>query len=256
MTSKGSVLIAIMNTRPDFDILMEKLWYRIPVTSINKYLRKRWPPQIIAFYQTKHFGEKSYRINYFGKVASIHEKPRTALFPNEPPNSRSHKVYYQICLESVKKLKTPIINKRRRPIIFIPTTMEKFLSAMEINDLFDESPLEDLLWTNLKRIKIPAERQVFVTARGRHYMLDFLAHCAKGMLDIETDGDYWHTGRDKAIVDNRRDNALRSVGYTVLRFNTRQIRDGMNKECLPVIRDTVYNMGGVAKKKIPSNISR
>jgi hypothetical protein len=37
--------------------------------------------------------------------------------------------------------------------------MEKFLKAEEINDLYNEGPLEDKLWYEFKREKIEAERQ-------------------------------------------------------------------------------------------------
>lgn len=43
--------------------------------------------------------------------------------------------------------------------MFIPTTWEKFVNAVEINDLYDESSLEDQLWAQFKRLEISAERQ-------------------------------------------------------------------------------------------------
>ena len=86
--------------------------------------------------------------------------------------------------------------------ICIPTTWEKFANAVEINDLSDESSLEDRLWAEFKRHKIPAERQEFVTARGHEYALDFALYCAKGGIDVETDGDFWHANPEKAQLDN------------------------------------------------------
>jgi hypothetical protein len=54
---------------------------------------------------------------------------------------------------------SPIPCRLPRPVVFIPTTWQKFSQAEELNDLYDDSPLEDILWTDLKKEKIPAERQ-------------------------------------------------------------------------------------------------
>ena len=52
-THRGELLVAIMNDRRDMAIAREKGWYRIPVRSVENRLKDRWPPQWLAFYQTK-----------------------------------------------------------------------------------------------------------------------------------------------------------------------------------------------------------
>jgi very-short-patch-repair endonuclease len=135
----------------------------------------------------------------------------------------------------LRTLPRPILSLRFRRVTFIPTTWQKFQAAEEINDLWDESPLEDDLWAELKRLHLGAERQEFVTLKRKRHALDFAFHCANGDLNVETDGDIWHSDVKRIAEDNRRDNALETEGWRLLRFNTAQIRDEMAAYCLPTI---------------------
>jgi hypothetical protein len=51
----------------------EQHWYRIPVSSAKKWLGGNWPPQWLAFYQTKFFGSEAFSINYYARVLDIRE---------------------------------------------------------------------------------------------------------------------------------------------------------------------------------------
>lgn len=225
MSRPGEVLVAIINNKLDFAILREQLWYRIPVSSAKKWLKEKWGPKWLAFYQTSALDTDKHAINFYAKVDKISRVRRWQLFPNEPRGEKSNKYYYQIFVKPLQRLPKLIYSRRFRRIIFIPTTWEKFISAVEINDLYDESSLEDKLWAEFKRHNIPAERQEYVTAKGNDYALDFAIYCAKGNIDVETDGDFWHANPQKAERDNLRDNDLKVEGWQVLRFNTRQIQE-------------------------------
>ena len=245
MSKRGEVLVAILNNRLDFNIARDQLWYRIPVGSVQKWLKDCWPPQWLAFYQTKVFGEEAHAVHYYGKVIGIREVYRWQLFPDEPRDEKGMRRYYQIVLGRLEQLPQPIRSRRLRRIVFIPTTLQKFASAQEINDLYADSPLEDLLWKELKRLDIQAERQEFIVIGGSHYALDFVVYCQLGKLDIETDGDTWHSNPEKAVVDNQRDNALEGAGWSLLRFSTPQLREQMPEYCVPTIVKTVNSLGGV-----------
>lgn len=244
MASRGEVLVAIINNRLDFAIAREKHWYRVPLSSKERWLKDRWPPTWLAFYQTKMFGEEAYAVNYYAKVQSIRQVYRWQLFPNQPRDVKSNRQYYQLVFEPLQRLPAPIFSRRRRRIVFIPTTWQKFINSTEINDLYDESSLEDRLWTALKRLQIQAERQEFVTINDRNYFLDFAIYCASGKIDVETDGDEWHATPEKAELDNLRDNELESVGWQRLRFTTKQIQEQMVEYCIPKIVETINNLGG------------
>ena len=238
---RGEVLIAIMNNKRDFAILQDRHWYRIPVDTAPR----RWPPRWLAFYQTKVFGDEAYAVNYFGRVRDIVVVRRRDLFPDELPNSKADREYYQIHLQSLGFLPQPIFSRRMRRIVFIPTTWAKFTHAVEINDLWDESPLEDRLWAELKRLEIAAERQWDTRIGSAWYKLDFALFCQKGKIDIETDGDSWHSLTERIPEDNRRDNNLASDGWYVLRFNGHQVREQMSSYCTPKVSEMINHLGGL-----------
>lgn len=250
MTKRGEVLVAIINNKLDYATLRERLWYRIPVSSVEKWLKERWPPKWLAFYQTLAFGAEKHAINYFAEVLDFREVRRWQLFPDEPHDEKGNGRYYQIFVKSIQSLPKPIYSRRYRRIIFIPTTREKFVNASEINDLFDESSLEDKLWAEFKRHNIPAERQEFVVARKNNYVLDFAIYCAKGNINIETDGDFWHANPEKAEQDNVRDHDLNTEGWKVLRFTEKQIREQAASYCVKTVSENINKLDGVDEGKI------
>ncbi len=178
-------------------------------------------------------------------MREIRRVRRRELFPDEFPNAKSNREYFQVCLHRLETLPRPIVSYRMRRLVFIPTTYHKLQTAVEINDLFDDSPLEDALWQELKRLNLLAERQYHLKANGASYFLDFALFCEKGRIDIETDGDRWHTDPARIPEDNRRNNALASEGWQVLRFNTHQIKEEMAGYCIPQIAETVNQLGGL-----------
>lgn len=254
MSRRGEVLVAIIPTRLDFDIARTRLWYRIPVEEVNNRLRKRWPPEWIAFYQTQVFGAEAHSVNYYGRVVEIRQVSRRDMFPQEPSDERSKRQYYQLFFDELRRLPEPIRSLRLRRLVFIPTTWAKFTIASEINDLFDESPLEEALWRELKALRIAAERQERVDITDRTYFLDFAVYCGSGKLDIETDGDTWHATPKRASLDNLRQNDLHATGWRTLRFGTSQIREEMGQYCVPKIVQTINKLGGIDEGAVPRRI--
>jgi very-short-patch-repair endonuclease len=250
MPSRKNVLVAILKEPQDFEIAKEQHWYRIPVTSVEKWLKDRWPPEWVAFYQPKPFGSGAYSVRYFAKVIEIRRSFRWELFPSLPRDRKSERLYFQLVIAPLEKLPKPILSHRRRRIVFIQTSWEKLIAASEINDLHEGSPLEDRLWSELKRLRIAAERQEFIKANGRNYALDFAIYCMNGKLDIETDGDAWHSSPERIAHDNLRDNDMVTAGWKRLRFNSLQLKEEMAAYCVPTILKNVAILGGVADRPI------
>jgi very-short-patch-repair endonuclease len=237
------VLVALLRDKKDFAILQTEGWYRIPV----EHTPKRWPPDFIAFYQPKAFGGDAFRIRYYGKVKRIDRVQRRELFPNEFDSAKADKLYYRILFDPLNQHSHIIPCRLPRSVVFIPTTWHKFVIADEINDLFDESPLEDDLWAELKERKIRAERQWPVHKNDLSYRLDFAFFCNQGKLDVETDGDTWHTEKEHIALDNQRNNDIEAQGWHVMRFNTQQIKEQRAEYCLPRIQDSLNNLGGLTE---------
>jgi len=237
-----------MNNARDFRLARDEHWYRIPVDKAHKWGKHHWPPKWLAFYQTKVFGCDAFSVRYYAHVHDVCKVQRKVLFPREINDSKAEDWYYQLIISPLQVRPLPIRSVRLRRITFIPTTWQKFWSSGEINDLWDESPLEDRLWTELKRLQLSAERQDFVTLKRRRHALDFAFYCANGKLNVETDGDLWHSDPRRIAEDNRRDNALEAEGWRLLSFNTSRIRDEMADYCLSTIIEIVSDLGGPAEE--------
>jgi very-short-patch-repair endonuclease len=243
---RGEVLVAIVNNLEDMRTARAAGWYRIPVTSVRKWLKDRWPPRWLAFYQTKIFGPEAYAVNYYAVVRGVREVSRPELFPDMPRNHpKANRRYYQLILGDLQALSHPILSRRLRRIVFIPTTLDKFKAAVEINDLWDESPLEDQLWAILKRARIRAERQYPVKVENQFYFLDFAIFCNEGKIDVETDGDTWHSEPERIPLDNQRDTAMASHGWYVIRFNTTQIHEQPVDYCVSKVMATINRLKGL-----------
>ncbi len=245
MSQRGEALVAILNNPKDFVLAHNQHWYRIPIEKQKRWITRSWPPTWLAFYQTKIFEEEAYSVRYYARVIETRQKHRWELFPEQPQDDRGQRLYHQLILEPIQQLPQPIISRRQRRIVFIQTTWQKLINALEINDLYDDSPLENRLWREFKRLRIQAERQELVTVAKRNYFLDFAVYCAQGKVGIETDGDEWHANPERAAQDNLRDNDLESRGWQQLRFTRRQIQEQMAEYCIPKIAETLNYLGGV-----------
>jgi len=243
--NKEELLVGIVNRISDYDIIKNRFWYRIPVDKADKMLKKRWPPDWIAFYYTAAIKKYPQMIIHYGKVSNITIDTRKELFPSEKKNYKTNKKYYKISFYEIRILPKPILSRRWRRIVFIQTTFKKFIKAREVNDLFDGSSLEDKLWAEFKRNRISADRQEVVKIDDNFYFLDFAIHCKKGNIDIETDGDRWHHNIKGAGKDNVRSNSLTSNGWSVIRFNSQQIHEKMETYCIPTIKVSINKLGGI-----------
>jgi very-short-patch-repair endonuclease len=249
MDSSNLMLIAIMNNGRDLHIARIQHWYRIPVKSAPKRLREM---NYIAFYQTKAFGDQKWSISYWAEIREIRTVKRLELLPLEDDHPKANERYYKVDIGDLKQLADPIASKRGRRIVFIPTTVEKFRAAKEVNDLFHESPLEDKLWYEFKKSGIDAERQYYISEERGRYCLDFAIFCEKGKIDVECNGDTWHSQPETIVRDNARNNFLTSRGWSVLRFSSKDI-SGNISECLDKVKYTANNLGGI---DIPGGESR
>lgn len=117
------------------EIARNQHWYRIPVDSAEKLLKQYWAPKWIAFYQTKVFSDEAFSIYYYARILNIQTVARTELFPDETHSEKATKQYYKLELAPLQELPQPIVNVRKRRITFIPTTLVKLTTAVDLNDL-------------------------------------------------------------------------------------------------------------------------
>jgi very-short-patch-repair endonuclease len=242
LKSKTTVaLVGIINRKKDWAILREQGWYRIPVKTAPENL---FQVCYIAFYQTKVFGAEKWAVNYYARVKDIKMVRRIELLPDEPKHPRAQGWYYRINICELQRLPHPIPSRRWRRIVFIPTTLEKLLTAKEINELYHTSPIEEKLYLALERAGLAPERQFYVRDEGGGYFLDLAIFCDQGKVAVECDGASYHSGRKKTEQDRQRDNQLTALDWRVLRFSGKEINQNLNG-CLRVIKRVVKKLGAV-----------
>lgn len=183
-------------------------------------------------------------MRYWAPITSIGEVRRIELLPDEPDHPRANEAYYRLGLGQLRQRHEPIFSRRRRRIVFIRSVWQKFVEALEINDLHHGSPLEDRLWAAFKQEGIEAERQWYEGAGETMYCLDFALFCPQRNIDVECDGDMWHSNPERAREDNRRNNFLEQRGWHVLRFNTAQLTSTL-PDCLQDVKNTIRRCGGL-----------
>lgn len=236
-------LVGIVPRKELWDIIKNEKWYHIPVQSAPKNILNI---KYLGFYFPSIFGEKlRYKVIYYSAVKEIEVKKRIELFPDEEEHPRRNLDYYQIHIGEIEELEKPIISKRFRRIVHIPTTFKKLITAEEINDLFNTSPLEDKMYIRLKMINVFPERQYVVNIRKTTYFLDFCVFCKDGNIDIECDGERYHTMPESLTKDRIRNNNLTSYGWSVLRFSSSEINREINL-CLEIVKKTINTLGGLS----------
>ena len=239
--SKGELLVGVVSRKRDLAIARDEHWYRIPDESI-RLLHGDWPPRWLALFESRNLSGGG-AIRHYAEVTRIDVATRAELFPGEPAGAKTGRVYHRLSLGPMQTRKVPISLVRPRPIAFITSTWTKFVAAETINDLWNDSPREDTLWQALKQNAFPAERQWPESVSGRRYLLDFAMFCNDGKIDVETDGDTYHSGPNASARDNSRQNALLSKGWRTLRFNTPQLERDIDA-CIKEIAAVVNNLKG------------
>lgn len=232
------LLVAVIPRKRDMHILENEGWYRVPVDTAPR----RWPPRYVAFYEGVALSKPGHVARY-AEVDRIDTRSRKELFPGENPGGKAGRRYYQLRLKNLRERANPITLQRPRPLVFISTTFVKFQAAQTINDLWDDSPLEDRLWRALTETELPAERQWPVPDKNPRYFVDFAIFCQDGKLAVETDGHEWHSNPIRAAADNTRQNELNIRGWRLLRFSTELITRGIGESMNNVVQ-MVERLGG------------
>jgi len=104
--------------------------------------------------------------------------------------------------------------------------------------------IEELMFEGLKNLGFKEDEDFIVQysiegKKGNKYILDFAF--PKEKLDIECDGEYWHEECKNSAEDKERDEFLKSKGWYVLRFRSKEIKENLS-EVLETIRSKVKEL--------------
>jgi len=158
-----TVLVAIINNLRDFAIARDEHWYRIPLRHAPT---RAINAPVLAFYQTKVFGDEAWAINYWAEAQKWDIVKRVDLLPQEASHPRAQEEYYRIELGKLKRLPRPIVSKKWRRITFIITTWERLMRAREVKELLHGDIWEERLYRALRKMGVVAEGRVNWEAGG------------------------------------------------------------------------------------------
>ena len=119
--------------------------------------------------------------------------------------------------------------------IFNKTTMKERRRELRSN----MTDAESILWARIRRKQVSGFRFRRQYSIG-HFVVDF--YCPEIKLVIEVDGPS-HDGRDMREYDSDREEQIRSLGITVIRFKNELVYDHLD-EVIEKIREAVQTMAG------------
>ncbi|MFH1619583.1 MAG: DUF559 domain-containing protein [bacterium] len=227
---KTAVLISVLKSPEDLELLFRERWYRIP----QEYAPRRTFTHI-AFYQPSSFGKDAGKIRYYASVRNCRPAARLELMPGERFHPGAKQTYLRYAVSGLRKLKRPVLNRGRERVCFGFTTIGRLMMAHDIRSLFGVPPLENILHEKLMKAGLKFYPEHPVLCRGRcRYRLDFALFCRRGKLDIECDGRKWHSNPAVRKKDAARDAWLRRMGWNVIRLSEKDIIRDMRRTMLQI----------------------
>ncbi len=181
MNPDDVVLVALVNSPRDLEIVELEHWYRVPVRHAPKYFAGA---QYLAFYLSRAFGRDKWAIRQYAEVRGHELVRRRDLLPGEVDHPRAEELYYKLQLGPLTAREPPIESRRGRRVLFLWTDWKRFSTARQFSDLFVSPPAVEHLWEAIKESGLPAEREVPVREGRARYRVDFLIYLPHGRLGI------------------------------------------------------------------------
>jgi|SRR3989344_747604 len=232
------VLVAVIKTRRDLNILKREKWYRVPVDSLPKRQFK-----YIAFYQPEVFGKDGKRINYYAKVVRKAKKKRIKILPEETSHPRANNRYFVFHFSKISKLARPVRNIIPRRVTFGFTKLKTLFRANDLLELYGVPKTEQILHARLRELGIKALPQYYISSSGKRFRLDFAIICRRAALAIECDNKRAHASLAQRKKDKDKDTALKKLGWRVLRFREDDILGNL-ESCEKLINRELASLGG------------
>lgn len=239
MSANAVVLVGVLKSPRDLELLRTERWYRVPVAHAPTR-----PYAYLAFYQPAVFGRQGKCIRYYARVLAQRIVPRHQLLPDEPMHPRAHAPYSRIRVGKIHALRHPVRNIVPRRVTFGFTTLHCLRAARDVLQLYEVTPIEQMVEDGLRRAGIHAIPQLIVTGgKHRRYRLDFAVPCTRGAIAIECDNAASHRSPKHRAWDRRKDVFLHQRGWTVVRLLERDIVTNL-PACIARIRTLVHELGG------------
>jgi hypothetical protein len=181
MFPEDRVIIGVINRKRDLDYARQDHWYRIPQTQMPRGVHAEY---LAFFLSGKVFKDQSGAIHHYARVTGIELVYRRDLLPAEAGHPRAGDVYYRIGLGDLLPKEPPIRNPTRRPIAFVYTTWDRFVSAAVVADLYSRSEyFVDRIYHALRSVGVRADRFWEAEKSDYAYAPGLRVLCENGVLD-------------------------------------------------------------------------
>lgn len=188
MYPDDSLLVGVLNRKPDLDILLKDFWYRIPKKTMPNGVFTKYLAFFLSGTASKRFGTSA--IYYFAEIKGVELVYRKDLFPNDN-SEKAHDEYYKVQFRQVQGKNPPVLNPNKRRFAFIYTTWDRFVNAREIADLYSKNDYYvDRIYHALRERQIYAERSWDVECKQRGFGATVRIICENGALTAYTDSNY------------------------------------------------------------------
>jgi hypothetical protein len=154
------VLVAVMTSPRDWELVQRECWYRIPLARAPSRLAASY----LAFYHTGAFPGLRYTISHYAPIERYDVVRRADLLPEEPNHPRAQERYYRLALGPMLRLARPIPSARLRRVTFIPTTLPRLLNARELGDLWDHPTAQQGRWRAMRLGERTPNKRYFALA--------------------------------------------------------------------------------------------
>ncbi|MEK9180047.1 MAG: DUF559 domain-containing protein [Patescibacteria group bacterium] len=232
------VLVGVLKTKRDLDILLLEKWYRVP----EKYAPTKHF-KYLAFYEPATFDRRAKRIRYYARVLGYRMATRGDLLPGETGHPMAREPYLRFRIGKIKKLRHPIKNIVPRRISFGFTTLKRLLTSKNILELYDVASTEQIIGDLLKHTGLQMTAQHNIAIDKKRFRIDFALFCRRGKVAIECDNKKAHSRKQQRKKDREKDRMLRHAGWRVIRLQEKDIIERPSW-CLAKITKIVRHLGG------------
>jgi very-short-patch-repair endonuclease len=235
-----NVLVCVLPSKRDQNILLNKFWYRIPKEYTPKHKFTH-----LALYQPAVFGKYGKRIEYYAQIKKSRTVKRIDLLPKEKHHPRALVDYAKYDLAWVKKLAKPIKNIIPRRVSFGFTSLRALKNAGDILELYGVAPTEQIVEKALLAKGIKVLKEQTISKNSKRYRIDLAIICKNGFIAIECDNTKAHSGKIQKAKDKAKDKFLKRIGWQVVRLSEEDIIEHLNKVVKRII-GTIVQLGGLS----------
>ncbi len=181
---RDRVLVGVVPRVADFEIARDQGWYRIPQNMVRQWS----DPGHVALYYGSAFGPEAGQIHYYAEAWHADVLRRIEMFPDEPRHPRAEENYIRVHLGELRKRSAPICSRRRRRLVLLPTTWERFARATDLNELVASDPEEEAFYGRMGEEGLQPERAYHVRGANAYHLTDYALFCRRRNLQVDVEG--------------------------------------------------------------------